>query len=94
MKCSSLAAAVSALIPGGGQFLTGHHPRGLLVMAGVLLLGALYAGASAAYPPGPAAAEPAGPPAAVGACFGAAFLALWVWNVYDAYSLGRAADAA
>ncbi|RIH80488.1 hypothetical protein Mterra_03500 [Calidithermus terrae] len=94
MSRSSLAAALSALVPGGGQLFTGHYPRGLLVMAGALLLGALYAGAAAAYPPGPLPAQPAGPPAAVGACFGAAFLALWAWNVYDAYSLGRAADAA
>lgn len=74
MASPIVAAILSAIIPGLGQFYCGSLMRGLIIFIVALFLGSILAFIILIFPP-------------VGLISGIIPLLYWLWNIYDAYTL-------
>ena len=86
MKNPGLAAVISLFIPGGGQMYAGYITRGFFILGACILVPMIMLALSFFS----ALAEPTGGAALGMGVFGwIIMVALWIWQVYDAYNLAR-----
>ncbi len=102
MKNPGLAAVISLFIPGGGQMYAGYVTRGFLILGGYILAGIVFAAvlsATAVTTINPDALLSNNPDAFIKRTAGVGIfgwiviVAIWVWQVYDAYNLARTTPA-
>jgi TM2 domain-containing membrane protein YozV len=101
MKNPGLAAVISLFIPGGGQMYAGYVTRGFIILGAYVLAVIIFAvmlSASAVTTfnpetlltnPNAGVARTAG----VGVFGWIVIIAMWIWQVYDAYNLARSTPA-
>ncbi len=86
MKNAGLAAVISLFIPGGGQMYAGYITRGFLILGGCILAPMIVFAISFVS----ALAESTnGAALGIGGFGWIIIVALWVWQVYDAYNLAN-----
>ena len=101
MKSPGVAAVISLFIPGGGQMYAGYVTRGFIILgayflAGIIFAVVLSASAVATFNPESLLTNPnagIGRTAGVGVFGWIVIIAMWIWQVYDAYNLARSSPA-